>query len=448
MADKAHSLDNIVSLCKRRGFIFQSSEIYGGFGAVYDYGPLGIELKNNISQLWWRDMTQLHENIVGLDSGILMHPKIWEASGHIEEFHDPLVDCKHCKARFRADEMVKTDLESTDWSTVKCPSCGTTGKLTDPRQFNLMFKTHMGPVEHEGDIAYLRPETAQGIYVNYLLVQGALRQKVPFGIAQIGKAFRNEIVARNFIFRTREFEQMEMQYFVKPGTDDDELKAWKERRFNFYINELRINKEKIRYHQHDEGELAHYAKEAWDIEYDFPFGWAEIEGIHNRTDFDLKRHEEFSGKNMRYSDQVSNEKYFPYIIETSAGLNRMLLAVLADAYWDDTENNRTVMKFHPNLAPVIAVVCPLVKKDGLPEIARKIADELKKHYKIIYDQQGSIGKRYYRQDEAGTPFGITIDHQSLEDNTVTLRNRDTQKQVRVPFDSLVEEIDDAILNYS
>lgn len=448
MADKAHSLDKIVSLCKRRGFIFQSSEIYGGFGAVYDYGPLGIELKNNISQLWWRNMTQLHENIVGLDSGILMHPKIWEASGHIKEFHDPLVDCKQCKSRFRADELVESDFESADWSAIQCPKCGTTGNLTDPRQFNLMFKTHMGPVENEGDIAYLRPETAQGIYVNYLLVQGAMRKKVPFGIAQIGKAFRNEIVARNFIFRTREFEQMEMQYFVKPGSDDDEMKTWKEERFNFYLDGLGLNKEKLRFHQHGDGELAHYAKEAWDVEYEFPFGWSEIEGIHNRTDFDLRRHQEFSGKNMQYSDQISNEKYFPYIIETSAGLNRMLLAVLVDAYWEDTENNRTVMKLHPKLAPVKAVVCPLTKKDGLPELARKVVDELKKHHNVIYDQQGSIGKRYYRQDEAGTPFGITVDHQSLEDNTVTLRHRDTQKQDRVSVERLVEKIENAVLYYS
>ena len=447
MTDKSHSLDKIVSLCKRRGFIFQSSEIYGGFGAVYDYGPLGIELKNNISNLWWRSMTQLHENIVGLDSGILMHPKIWEASGHISEFHDPLVDCKQCKARYKADELSDDNSDSVDWSAIQCPKCGTTGKMTNPRQFNLMFKTQIGPVEDEGSIAYLRPETAQGIYVNYLLVQGSQRLKVPFGIAQIGKAFRNEIVARNFIFRTREFEQMEMQYFVKPGTDDEEMQTWKNERVNFYTNNLGINKEKIRFHQHGKGELAHYAKEAWDIEYEFPFGWSEIEGIHNRTDFDLKRHQEYSGKNMQYSDQVANEKYFPYIIETSAGLNRMLLTVLADAYWEDTENNRTVMKLHPKLAPVKAVVCPLTKKDGLPELARKITDDLKTHYKVIYDQQGSIGKRYYRQDEAGTPFGITIDHQSLEDNTVTLRSRDTQNQERISFDSLIEKIDDCIHKY-
>ncbi len=448
MADKSHSLDKIVSLCKRRGFIFQSSEIYGGFGAVYDYGPLGIALKNAIAHLWWRSMTQLHENIVGLDSAIFMHPKIWEASGHIAEFHDPLVDCKQCKARYKADELSDDDPDSVDWPAIQCPKCGTTGKMTDPRQFNLMFKTQIGPVEDEGSIAYLRPETAQGIYVNYLLVQGSQRLKVPFGIAQIGKAFRNEIVARNFIFRTREFEQMEMQYFVKPGTDDDELEMWKDKRFNFYTESLGINKDKLRFHQHGEGELAHYAKEAWDIEYEFPFGWSEIEGIHNRTDFDLKRHQEFSGKNMQYSDQMNNEKYFPYIIETSAGLNRMLLTVLADAYWEDTENNRTVMKLHPKLAPVKAVICPLVKKDGLPELARKVVDDLKDHFKVLYDQQGSIGKRYYRQDEAGTPFGITVDYQSLEDNTVTLRHRDSQKQDRLVIDSLVEKIDEAILNYS
>ena len=430
------SLDKIISLCKRRGFIFQSSEIYGGFGAVYDYGPLGVELKNNISQTWWKFMTHNHENILGLDSGILMHPKIWEASGHVDAFNDPLVDCKHCKARYRADELVKGDFVNTKWNEIQCPKCGTTGNLTDPRQFNLMFKTNIGPIESDSDIAYLRPETAQGIYVNYLLVQGTMRQKVPFGIAQIGKAFRNEIIARNFIFRTREFEQMEMQYFVQPGTDDDAMVEWKDKRYNFYINELGINKEKLRFHQHGKDELAHYAKEAWDIEYEFPFGWSEVEGIHNRTDYDLQRHQEFSGKNMQYSDQLLNEKYFPYIIETSAGLNRMLLTILCDSYWNDADNNRIVMKLHPALAPIKAVVCPLVKKDGLPEIGNKIVDELMKKFKVLYDQQGSIGKRYYRQDEAGTPFCITVDHESKENNTVTLRNRDDQNQDRVPINDL------------
>jgi len=437
------TIEKIVSLCKRRGIIFQSSDIYGGFSAVYDYGPLGIELKNNISQLWWKEMTQAHENIVGLDSGILMHPKIWEASGHVGAFNDPLVDCKQCKARYRADEFSE-DYQSINWQEKQCPKCGTTGNLTEPRQFNLMFKTHVGPVEESGTEAYLRPETAQGIYVNYQLVQGAMRMKVPFGIAQIGKAFRNEIVARNFIFRTREFEQMEMQYFVKPGTDDTIMQEWKEKRFNFYKQQLGISESKLRYNEHGENELAHYAKEAWDIEYEFPFGWSEIEGVHNRTDFDLKRHEEFSGKNLTYFDQPNNERFLPFIIETSAGLNRNLLTVLADAYWEDEQNNRVVMKLHPRLAPVKAVICPLVKKDGLPEKAREIMDILKPHFKVLYDQQGSIGKRYYRQDEAGTPFGITVDHQSTEDNTVTLRHRDTMVQDRVSIDQLQSAIQDKI----
>jgi len=437
------TIEKIVSLCKRRGFIFQSSDIYGGFSAIYDYGPLGIELKNNISQLWWKDMTHVHENIVGLDSGILMHPKIWEASGHVGAFNDPLVDCKKCKSRYRADEFSE-DYTSIDWQGIQCPNCGTTGSFTEPRQFNLMFKTHVGPVEETGTEAFLRPETAQGIYVNYQLVQGAMRMKIPFGIAQIGKAFRNEIIARNFIFRTREFEQMEMQYFVKPGTDDDILNQWKDKRLNFYLDKLDIEQNKLRYHEHGDNELAHYAKEAWDIEYDFPFGWSEIEGVHNRTDFDLSRHQEFSGKNLSYFDQPNNERYLPYIIETSAGLNRMLLTVLADAYWEDDENNRTVMKFHPRLAPIKAVICPLTKKDGLPEKAREVVDILKPHFKVIYDQQGSIGKRYYRQDEAGTPFGITVDHKSLEDNTITLRDRDSMKQDRISIDQLLTAIQDSI----
>ena len=293
------SIDKIVSLCKRRGFVFQSSEIYGGFGAIYDYGPLGISLKNNISQLWWKAMTQLHENIVGLDSGILMHPKVWEASGHVGAFNDPLVDCKECKSRYRADELFEGDIKDGDWMKIQCPKCGTTGNLTEPRQFNLMFKTHVGPIEEDSNIAYLRPETAQGIYVNYLLTQNAMRLKIPFGIAQIGKAFRNEIIARNFIFRTREFEQMEMQYFVKPGDDDQSMQDWKSERLKFY-DQLGINSKKLRFHEHGPNELAHYAKEAWDIEFEFPFGWSEIEGIHNRTDYDLARHQNFQGKKWKF----------------------------------------------------------------------------------------------------------------------------------------------------
>ena len=433
------TIEKIVSLCKQRGFVYQSSEIYGGFGAVYDYGPLGIELKNNIAKYWWREMTQIHENIVGLDSGILMHPKIWEASGHVSEFHDLLVDCKQCKSRYRADEL-SDNIDNENWDKIKCPKCGTTGMMTPPRQFNLMFKTQVGPVEESGTVAYLRPETAQGIYVNYQLVQGSTRMKIPFGIAQIGKAFRNEIIARNFIFRTREFEQMEMQYFVKPGNDNEAMAEWKQKRKKFYIETLGINEKNIRFHEHGKSELAHYAKEAWDIEYNFPFGWSEVEGIHNRTDFDLARHEEFSGKNLKYFDQVSNERYLPYIIETSAGLNRMMLAVLSNAYWEDTKNNRTVMRLHPKIAPVKAVICPLLKKDGLPEKAREIVNALKLHFNVLFDQQGSIGKRYYRQDEAGTPYGITVDHQTIDDNTVTLRHRDTQEQDRISIDDILKTI--------
>jgi glycyl-tRNA synthetase len=437
------TIESIVSLCKRRGFVFQSSSIYGGFAAIYDYGPLGIELKNQISQYWWKEMTHFHENIVGLDSGILMHPKIWEASGHVGAFNDPLIDCKKCKARYRADEFEHSD-EEQNWQKVKCPNCGNAGDLTEPRQFNLMFKTHTGPIEETGTEAYLRPETAQGIYVNYLLVQGAMRLKIPFGIAQIGKAFRNEIIARNFIFRTREFEQMEMQYFVKPGTDSSIFQEWKTKRLNFYHDTLKIDKNKLRFQQHPDNELAHYAKEACDIEYEFPFGWSEIEGIHNRTDFDLSQHEKFSGKKMSYFDQPNNERYLPYIIETSAGLNRMLLTVLSDAYWEDKENDRIVLKLNPKIAPIKAAICPLTKKDGLPEKAKQILSTLKSNFKVIYDQQGSIGKRYYRQDEAGTPFGITVDHQTLEDNTVTIRHRDTQKQDRVSSERVLDIINKAI----
>ena len=436
-----NSIEKLVSLCKRRGFVFQSSEIYGGFSAIYDYGPLGVELKNNISKLWWKEMTQLNQNIVGIDSGILMHPKIWEASGHVGAFNDPLVDCKQCNSRYRADEFSQ-QFSAINWSETKCPNCGTIGSLTEPRQFNLMFKTNVGPIEEAGSLAFLRPETAQGIYVNYKLVQGSMRLKIPFGVAQIGKAFRNEIIARNFIFRTREFEQMEMQYFVKPDTDDEELETWKDKRFKFYLDHLGINNKNLRFKQHGDGELAHYAKEAWDIEYNFPFGWSEIEGIHNRTDYDLTRHEEFSGKNLSFVDQVNNDKYLPYIIETSAGLNRMLLAVLANAYWEDKENDRIVMKINPKIAPIKAVICPLTKKDGLPEKAKEIMDALKSNIKVIFDQQGSIGKRYYRQDEAGTPFGITIDHRTLDDGTITLRHRDNQKQDRISIDQILNAIQD------
>jgi len=426
-------MDKIVSLAKRRGFVFPSSEIYGGLNSCWDYGPLGTELKKNIQDFWWEEMT-LREDIVGLDSSILMHPKVWEASGHVESFTDPMVDCRQCKMRFKAD-----DLPPEKWEKRQCPHCGTAGSLTDARNFNLMFKTFMGPVEDDASITYLRPETAQGIYVNYLTVATVSRLKVPFGIAQVGKAFRNEITPGNFIFRTREFSQMEMQYFVKPGEDEKWFEYWKERRMEFYLK-LGIRKEKLRFKQHGPDELAHYAKAAWDIQYEFPFGWQELEGVHNRTDFDLRRHQEYSGKSMLYFDDSSKERYLPYIIETSAGLNRTMLTVMLDAYWEDAENERIVLKLHPRLAPIKVVICPLVKKDGLPEIARKIEADLRPHFPVIYDQQSSIGKRYYRQDEAGTPYGITVDHQTIEDNTVTLRERDTQEQVRLPIPALAKEI--------
>ena len=420
-------MDKIVSLCRRRGFIFQSSEIYGGLDSCYDYGPLGVELKRNIKEAWWKAMVRDHENIVGLDAAILMHPKVWEASGHVEGFTDPMVDCKQCKRRFRADE-IEGD---------RCPVCG--GELTEVRQFNLMFKTHMGPVEEDASVVYLRPETAQGIYVNFLNVLNSTRLKIPFGIAQIGKAFRNEITPRNFIFRTREFEQMEMQFFVKPGTDPDWFEEWRQKRMQWYLD-LGIRKEKLRFHQHGEDELAHYAAAAYDIQYEFPFGWRELEGIHNRTDFDLKRHQEYSGKDMRYFDDQTRERYIPYIIETSAGADRTVLTVLADAYEEEDLGGdvRTVLHFHPKLAPIKVGIFPLVKRDGMPELARKIEQDLRKHWMVFYDEGGAIGRRYRRQDEIGTPYCVTVDSQTLQDRTVTVRERDSMQQERVGIDQLVE----------
>ncbi len=428
-----NATEKIVSLAKRRGFVFPSSEIYGGLNSCWDYGPFGVELKKNIEDFWWNEMT-LRDDIVGLDSSILMHPKVWEASGHLDSFTDPMIDCKQCKARFKADDLPPDKIEKK-----QCPNCGTKDALTDARNFNLMFKTFMGPLEDAAATTYLRPETAQGIYVNYLNVSVVSRLKVPFGIAQVGKAFRNEITPGNFIFRTREFTQMEMQYFVKPGEDEEWFEYWRERRMEYYVN-LGIRREKLRFAPHGPDDLAHYAKAATDIQYEFPFGWQELEGVHNRTDFDLKRHQEYSGKSLLYFDDIAKERYLPYIIETSAGLNRTMLTVMLDAYWEDEEHDRIVLKLHPRLAPVKAVICPLVKKDGLPEIARQIEEDLRPHFPVIYDQQSSIGKRYYRQDEAGTPYGITVDHQTLEDKTVTLRDRDSLEQIRLPITALTDEI--------
>ena len=430
MAKAENTMDKLISMSKRRGYIFQSSEIYGGLASCYDYGPLGVELKNNIKKFWWNWMVHQHEDIVGLDSAILMSPRIWEASGHVEGFTDPLVDCKKCKHRFRQDIL-------EDPHT--CPDCG--GELTEPRQFNLMFKTHMGPIEDSGHIVYLRPETAQGIYVNFLNVINSSRQKVPFGIAQIGKAFRNEITTENFIFRTREFEQMEMQFFVKPGSDMEWFEHWKQDRINYY-KQLGIREEKLRFHQHGNDELAHYAAAAFDIEYEFPFGWKELEGIHNRTDFDLKRHQEHSGKDMSYYNDETKERFIPYIVETSAGADRTVLTVLADAYEEQEleKDTRTVLHLHPALAPIKAGVFPLVKKGGLAELAQKIHSDLKKHFNVFYDQGGAVGRRYRRQDEIGTPYCITVDFDTPEDDTVTLRDRDSMEQTRVKIDALFDTL--------
>ncbi len=427
-ADKR--MEELVSLCRRRGIIFQSSLIYGGINSCWDYGPLGVELKNNIKRFWWKTMTQDRDDVEGLDASIIMHPRVWEASGHVAGFTDPLVDCKQCKHRFRADEV----------NGQKCPDCG--GELTESRMFNLMFKTYVGPVEEDAALVYLRPETAQGIYVNFLNVLGPSRQKVPFGIAQIGKAFRNEITPGNFVFRMREFEQMEMQFFVRPGTDEQWFEYWREKRMQWY-HEMGIRKERLRFHEHGPKELAHYARRAFDIEYEYPFGWKELEGIHNRTDFDLSRHQQYSGKDMSYFDQELNKRYIPYIIETSAGVDRTLLTCLVDAY--EVENHgqkeeRTVLRLSPKIAPIKAAILPLVNRDGMPEIAHKIADELRPNLKVFYDDGGSVGRRYRRQDEAGTPFGITVDSQTLKDETVTLRERDSMQQIRLKISELKDEL--------
>jgi glycyl-tRNA synthetase len=446
MSDRDITMEKIVSLCKRRGFVFQSSEIYGGQAGAWDYGPLGIALKNNIQRAWWKEMTQLHDNIVGLDASILMHPRVWEASGHVANFSDPLVDCRQCKMRFRADNMDQSALEAK-----KCPSCG--GDLTEPRAFNLMFKTHIGAAEDTSSIVYLRPETAQGIYVNYKNIIQSNRMKIPFGIAQVGKAFRNEIVTKNFIFRTCEFEQMEMQFFVKPGDDDNFFEYWRKERWAFY-EKYGIRMNKLRWHHHDK--LAHYAKDAYDIEYEFPMGFQELEGIHNRTNFDLSKHTEYSGKDLQYIDQDNgNEKYIPFIIETSAGLTRNLLMSLCDAYEEEKvadkgndDDFRTVLHIHPKIAPITVAVLPLMKKDGLAEMAKEIQNELKEDFMTDYDQSGAIGKRYRRQDEVGTPFCVTVDYDSKNDNTVTLRFRDSMDQVRVPRSELAGRIHQEIKNYT
>ena len=432
-------MDKLVSLCKRRGYVFQSSEIYGGTGSVWDYGSLGAELKRNVKDLWWSSMVHQRDDIEGIDSSILMHPRVWEASGHVDGFSDPLVECTNCHRRFRAD---MPGVESG-----QCPTCGTNEVFGEPRMFNLMFKTFMGPVEDSSSTVYIRPETAQGTYVNFLNVQGTARQRIPFGIAQIGKAFRNEITPGNFIFRTREFEQAEMQFFVKPGDDDAWFDQWMEIRMQWH-RDLGIDETKLRFHEHGPDELAHYAKKAFDIEYEFPFGWKEFEGIHNRTDFDLARHQEYSGKRLEYIDALTNKRFLPYVVETAMGVDRTLLVLLVDAYREEDidGDQRVVLGLNPKLAPTKAAVFPLVKKDGMPEIARKLQADLRSAaIPSFYDQAGAIGRRYRRQDEVGTPWCVTIDGETAEQDSVTIRDRDSLEQVRVGTDKVVEWIRERLI---
>eukprot|EP01037_Dinobryon_pediforme_P012442 gene12441-12529_t len=476
---------NVISHAKEYGFVFQSSEIYDGLSAVYDYGQFGSELKNNIKTYWWKAMVQMHDNIVGIDSAIFMHPKIWKASGHVDGFSDPMIDNKDSKKRYRADQLLedkiarydkdgKTDeaeqlqnemdtaLKNEDLPRLKdliieheiaCAVSGTRN-WTDVRQFNLMFSTQMGAVADDADVVYLRPETAQGIFVNYLNVQKSGRMKIPFGIAQIGKAFRNEVIARQFIIRMREFEQMEMQFFVRPGTQKEWFDKWKAERLQWHLA-LGTEPGKYRYHEHTK--LAHYADAAYDIEFDFPFGFKEVEGIHSRTDFDLSQHQKFSGKKMQYFDPEADPEtgkpfgnYIPYVIETSIGLDRMFLLTMINAFEEEDlstaekQDSRTVLKLHPCLAPVKAAIFPLIKKDGLPEKAREIMDKLKIDFNLQYEEKDAIGKRYRRQDAIGTPFCITVDHQTLEDNTVTIRYRDTMQQERVDAHELQKIIGDQV----
>jgi glycyl-tRNA synthetase len=419
------SMEKIVSLCKRRGFIFPSSEVYGGLGSCWDYGPLGVELKRNVKEAWWQSMVRDRDDVVGLDAAIMMHPRVWEASGHVSGFSDPLVECKNCHSRFKA----------TDITGQTCSACG--GPLTEPRMFNLMFKTFMGPVEEAAATVYLRPETAQGIFVNFENIITTTRKKLPLGIAQQGKSFRNEITPGNFIFRTREFEQMECEFFVKPGSDEEWFKYWVEERFNWYIR-LGIRKENLRLAAHPKEDLAHYAKACTDVEYLFPMGWSELEGIANRTDFDLKAHSKFSGKDLSYFDDASNEHYVPYVIEPSAGTDRSALAFLIDAYDEDIAQNETrvVLRFHPAIAPVKAAILPLSRNEKLAPLSRDIYNRLRGRFMVQFDDAQSIGRRYRRQDEIGTPLCVTIDFQSLEDNQVTIRERDTMIQTRVSINDL------------
>ena len=432
------TLDEIVALCKRRGFIFPSSEIYGGLGSTYDYGHYGVLLRNNVKGEWWRAMLQDHEEIVALDSAVIQHPRVWEASGHVAGFTDPLVDCRTCKLRFRADKL--EDSQCGRKPSVQ-PGEYEECDLTDARQFNLMFETNVGPVKDSSSVAYLRPETAQGIFINFKNVVQFARRKPPFGIAQIGKSFRNEITTGNFIFRTREFEQMEMEYFVPPGEAQKWHEYWLEERMRWYT-ELGTRPDHLRLREHGPEELSHYSSATSDIEYLFPMGWSELEGIANRGDFDLTQHAKFSGEKLEYFDQEKGEAYVPHVIEPAAGVDRAVLAFIVDAY--DTEEvegrKRTVLRLHTRLAPVKAAVLPLVSKAGMPEKAREVYEEVRRRVPAEYDEGGSIGRRYRRQDEIGTPWGITVDGQTMEDDTVTLRDRDSLEQTRVPIEGLAERL--------
>jgi glycyl-tRNA synthetase len=480
---KIAKLDDIVSLCKRRGFIFQSSEIYGGLASCYDYGPLGVELKNNVKAAWWKSVVQMRDDVVGLDCSILMHPLVWKASGHVDKFADLIVECKKCNTRTRLDHLEEKDAEHSeehtehvsieaaqgkphDLSNKVCPACGEVGRFTEPMPFKLMFETQMGANVDDSMTLYLRPETAQGIFANFANVLDTTRVKIPFGIAQIGKSFRNEVTTKAFIFRTREFEQAELEFFCEPGTDEKWYERWKELRFNWYLD-LGIKKENLRFREHDADELAHYAKACVDVEYRFPFGsgdWQELEGIANRTDYDLRQHQRgmrtvnkwfendrdvtktelaseaqdhVSGP-LSYFDDQQKRRYIPYVIEPSAGIDRSALAFLVDAY-DEEEvrgEKRNLLRFTPALAPMKVAVFPLVKRDGMPDVARNIYDDLKRHLNCFYDEKGAIGRRYRRQDEAGTPFCVTVDGQTLQDTTVTVRQRDSMEQVRVSTDKL------------
>lgn len=473
------TLDTIVSLAKRRGFVFQSSEIYGGLSAAYDYGPLGVELKRNLTRRWWEAMVYRHDNIEGVDASILMHPTVWKASGHVDAFNDPMIDDKASKMRYRADQLIENHIErlrtkgkeeqaeavyerlvaalhADDVSAalyaiimeqeIKAPDSGAFD-WTEVRQFNLMFDTHVGPIKDADNKVYLRPETAQGIFVNVHNVRETARLQVPFGIAQIGKAFRNEIVARQFIFRMREFEQMEMQYFVRPGAQMEAFEAWREKRMAWHLANG-IRESNLRWHEHEK--LAHYADAAQDIQYQFPMGWQEVEGIHSRTDYDLARHQEYSGKKMEYFDPQTQERFIPYVVETSVGLDRTILMTLCDAYREEEvgegekTETRAVLKFHPAVAPYTAAVFPLVKKEGMPEKAHAIEADLRKQFNVFYDEKGSVGKRYRRQDEIGTPFCITVDGTTLSEGTVTVRDRDSMQQETIPAENVRRYVEDKV----